>query len=409
MVIVNDDVDRTRQIEGGNQEPEEGTYPYREKSKDRKQAGYEIAVRSEWRKPFRQIGANNARKNKYKAEKAKAVQRSDGALCFDRAQLLEPGKNVCTCTKQPRDIAQREMQEEDECRRHPVSFQIWRISASAFIDYNNNPIDSLFFTEAANKGTPTHHTVRNIRAIDRQEQSEVASPAPVSETTRRSEVTPTSMTLPSVTSRLLFLPGVLGNRDFWEPLARELRFQADKVFMAYPGFAGVPANPSITCFDDLVDAVVSQIECPTALIAQSMGGVLAIEATLRIPSQITHLVLIATSGGLDTSTFGAVDWRHSVKQDHPDLPNWFASYSSDLTAKLRSIDVPVLLIWGDCDPISPIAVGKTLLNQFPNAELHLISQGQHDLARVHARSVAAHIDAHLQKQSIIGSTRPNRG
>ena len=96
--------------------------------------------------------------------------------------------------------------------------------------------------------------------------------------------------------------------DFWEPLAGELQFRADKAFMAYPGFAGVPADPSITSFEDLVVSAASRIDRPTALIAQSMGGVLAIETTIRRPSLITHLVLVATSGGLNTSKLGAVDW-----------------------------------------------------------------------------------------------------
>ena len=71
--------------------------------------------------------------------------------------------------------------------------------------------------------------------------------------------------------------------------------------MSYPGFGNAPEDPSITCFRDLVNTIVSRIDRPTALIAQSMGGVLAIEATIRKPSLITNLVLIATSGGLDTS------------------------------------------------------------------------------------------------------------
>ena len=214
--------------------------------------------------------------------------------------------------------------------------------------------------------------------------------------------------LPNAPSQLLFLPGALGNRDFWDPLARELQFQADKIFFAYPGFAGAPADPSIRCFNHLVDAVVSRIDRPTALIAQSMGGVLAIEATLRIPSLITQLVLFATSGGLDTSKLGAIDWRESVKQDYPDLPDWFTSYSSDLTEKLRSITAPVLLIWGNCDPISPLGVGEALLNSFPNAQLRVIDLGEHDLAHAHAELVAPLIDAHLHNQPITGSIRPTR-
>jgi pimeloyl-ACP methyl ester carboxylesterase len=201
-----------------------------------------------------------------------------------------------------------------------------------------------------------------------------------------------------VPSRLLFLPGALGNRDFWQPLAGELRFHADRVFLVYPGFANVPADPSITSFDDLVEMVVSRIDCPTALIAQSMGGVLAIEAAIRKQSLITHLVLVATSGGLDTSKLGAVNWRQTFEQDHPDLPNWFTSFNTDLTSELSGIDVPVLLLWGDCDLISPIGVGKALVNHLPNATLHVVPGGQHDLARVHAQSIAPLIDAHLQSR-----------
>lgn len=178
--------------------------------------------------------------------------------------------------------------------------------------------------------------------------------------------------------------------------------------MVYPGFAGVPADPYITSFNHLVDAVSSRIHVPTALIAQSMGGVLAIETAIRIPTLITHLVLIATSGGLDTSKLVAIDWRQNVKQDYPDLPDWFTSYSSDLTAQLSSINLPVLLIWGECDPISPLAVGKALMNHFPSAELRLIPRGQHDLARVHAQLVAPLIDAHLQNRPITGSIRPGQ-
>lgn len=200
---------------------------------------------------------------------------------------------------------------------------------------------------------------------------------------------------PSIASQLLFLPGALGKPDFWELLGRELRVSARKIFMSYPGFGSAPADPSITCFGDLVDAVVSRINRPTALIAQSMGGVLAIEATIHKPSLVTHLVLIATSGGLDTSKVGAVDWRQEFRRHNPDLPDWFESYSADLTSALKSIKVPVLLIWGDCDPLSPVAVGKTLATQFSNAQLHIVPGGEHDLAYKHAHLIAPLIEKHL--------------
>ena len=201
--------------------------------------------------------------------------------------------------------------------------------------------------------------------------------------------------MPPLPSRLLFLPGALGSPDFWKPLAWELSNTAECVFVTYPGFAGEPAEPSVSCFEGLVQSVASRIDRPTALIAQSMGGVVAIEVSLLKNDLVTHLVLVATSGGLDTTKLGAVEWRQTFKQDHPELPDWFTSYNSDLTSKLGKIRARVLLIWGDSDPMSPIGIGKTLLTRFRSAELHVVRGGEHYVARTHAKSIAPLIDAHL--------------
>src|SRR5882762_3946065 len=202
------------------------------------------------------------------------------------------------------------------------------------------------------------------------------------------------MSKPTVPSRLLFLPRSLGNRDFWKPIALELPNPAERVFITYPGFGGVPAEPSISCLEDLVNDVVSRIDCPTALIAQSMGGVIAVKAALLKRDFITHLVLVATSGGIDAAKLGAVDWREEFRRQNPELPDWFASFRSDLTSQLKRIEAPVLLLWGDCDPLSPVAVGQCLLSHFPDADLHIIPGGEHDLAHKHAHLIASFIEAH---------------
>ncbi len=179
------------------------------------------------------------------------------------------------------------------------------------------------------------------------------------------------MSRATVPSQLLFLPGALGNRDFWKPLALELPNRAERIFISYPGFGGAPAEPSVSCFGDLVKRTVSHIDRPTALIAQSMGGAIAVEAALQERGLITHLVLVATSGGIDTAKLGAVDWREDFRRQNPGLPDWFVSYRSDLTSQLKSIDVPVLLLWGDRDPLSPVAIGQCLLSHLPDANLHI--------------------------------------
>jgi pimeloyl-ACP methyl ester carboxylesterase len=56
---------------------------------------------------------------------------------------------------------------------------------------------------------------------------------------------------------------------------------------------------------------------------------------------------------------------------------------------------PVLLLWGDVDPISPVAVGRKLVALLPRAELVVVNGGTHDLIFERADDVVPHIETHL--------------
>ncbi|WP_212786488.1 alpha/beta fold hydrolase [Ferrigenium kumadai] len=200
------------------------------------------------------------------------------------------------------------------------------------------------------------------------------------------------MTAPS---QILFLPGASARTEFWQPVSNLLTHPANKVLMSWPGFGPVPPDPEINGIGDLVTRVVSEIDQPTALVAQSMGGVVAILAALERPELVTHLVLCVTSGGIDTLALGAQDWRPDMLQANPSYPHWFVDYKTDLSPRLAAITVPVLLLWGDADPISPLAVGIRLFELLPRSDLHVIPGGHHDLAYTHATIVAPLIDRHL--------------
>lgn len=195
--------------------------------------------------------------------------------------------------------------------------------------------------------------------------------------------------------RLLFLPGATGGRLFWHALASRLQHPAEKRIVGYPGFDGLPPDPAVKGIDDLVDQVVAQIDRPTALVAQSMGGVLAIRAALACPALVTHLVLTVTSAGIDTTDVETVDWRPGFREVYPQLPDWLLTFNTDFTPDLSRITMPVLLLWGDSDPISPVALGERLKTLLPNAVLRVVAGGRHDLANAHADEVAAYVDSHL--------------
>lgn len=195
---------------------------------------------------------------------------------------------------------------------------------------------------------------------------------------------------------LIFLPGASGNTAFWQPIIQRLPQDDSTMVVAYPSFGGYPDEMNVQSFESLQDDVLNQIQQPSVVIAQSMGGIFAVQAALQKAEQVQALVLVATSGGIDLSPFQVADWRVDYQQSFT-VPDWFIQHQSDLTDSLERIQCPVLLIWGDADPISPVAVGQALHRQIPHAELHIVSQGQHDLAYAHAAHVARLIQNFLAK------------
>jgi pimeloyl-ACP methyl ester carboxylesterase len=106
-------------------------------------------------------------------------------------------------------------------------------------------------------------------------------------------------------------------------------------------------------------------------------------------------VLAVSSGGIDFARYGGVDWRSEFRAQHPHLPDWFLKERRDLSAQLRTIDVPVLLLSGDADPISPVAAAERLAELFMRAQLVVFPGGTHDLIEERAGEVIPHIARHL--------------
>lgn len=199
----------------------------------------------------------------------------------------------------------------------------------------------------------------------------------------------------SLAEKLIFLPGASGNTEFWKPVSNGLRHPGQREFVAYPGFGGVPPESDVNSIDDLVTRVCASITGPVDLLAQSMGGVIAIRAALRNSALVRHLVLSVTSGGLDVAALGGANWRPEFRRLNPTVPTWFMDEREDLTNRLGEIHCPVLLLWGDADPISPVAVGRRLAELLPRAELVVIRNGTHDLVSDRADEVIPYIEKHL--------------
>lgn len=186
---------------------------------------------------------------------------------------------------------------------------------------------------------------------------------------------------------VVFLPGASGHTDFWQPIIHHLSTFCTVQVIAYPGFSNCPSHPNVQNFADLSQYVLTKIPTQSIVIAQSMGGIFAVQAALQMPEKIQKLVLIATSGGIDLSPFQVEDWREAYHAQFCDYPTWFSEIDLDYSAQLKQIQQPTLLLWGGQDRISPVEIGQYLQQQIDNAHLDIIELGDHHFAFTYADHV----------------------
>jgi 2-hydroxy-6-oxonona-2,4-dienedioate hydrolase len=196
-------------------------------------------------------------------------------------------------------------------------------------------------------------------------------------------------------TKILFLPGAGASPDFWKPVGTLLPAEWPKEYFGWPGLGDQPHDPAIKGVDDLVRMVAARMDGPVDLVAQSMGGVIATRLAVERPHNVRRLVLTVTSGGVDMAGLGASDWRTDYRKSFPRAAAWITESRSAPPLAVEKIAAPTLLLWGDADPISPAAVGRHLQSRIPDANLHIVAGGDHDLARTHAAEVAPLIARHL--------------
>jgi pimeloyl-ACP methyl ester carboxylesterase len=198
--------------------------------------------------------------------------------------------------------------------------------------------------------------------------------------------------------RVVFLPGASGAGEFWKPVAKLLPNEWDTRLFDLPGFGNIPADPRVNSFDDLVQVIVDTIDTPVDLVAQSMGGVVAMRLALAQPQSVRRLVLVATSGGVDLSRFDLEDWRAEYRAEYPNALSFVTDEVQPyLSENLASVHAPTLLIWAKGDRISPPEIGRHLASKLPSgvARLVVLDHPDHMFARDHAADVAPLIRKHL--------------
>jgi pimeloyl-ACP methyl ester carboxylesterase len=198
-------------------------------------------------------------------------------------------------------------------------------------------------------------------------------------------------------THLLFLPGAGGAAEFWHPLGVLLPEQYSKTYLNWPGLGHQAHKPGLDSLDALTAHAAAHLRSNTVIVAQSMGGIFALRLALLYPQTVTKLVLTAAAGGIDVMRFGASDWRPAYRAEYPNAAPWITQARADHTAEIGGIAQPALLLWGDADTISPVAVGKHLASLLPHATLQVLAGGTHGFAQERASEIAPLVREFIEK------------
>jgi len=195
--------------------------------------------------------------------------------------------------------------------------------------------------------------------------------------------------------RVLFLPGASGVGRFWQPVIDRLTLPVEHVAFDYPGFGGNPPDPSLVSLEDLASWIETYIDRPVDILAQSMGGVMAMQLALKHHRLVRHLVLTGTSGGVSMSSFDPEAWRAAYRQGAPGNPDWLDDDRTALSKRIANLPIPCLLIFGTQDATAPLAVGQHLERLLPNARLVAVDTNSHFFVRDLPDQIAPHIQMFL--------------
>ena len=192
---------------------------------------------------------------------------------------------------------------------------------------------------------------------------------------------------------VVLIHGLGGSSDWW-------RHNIDALAAHYTVYAVELMRPNTLPlqFEEIssvlarwIDATIGQ---PVHLVGQSMGGHIAVYlATLR-PDLVRSLVLVSSTGvpfRLDPAEhirnlffprglfgFFVVMLRDAFRAGPTAITLAFGRLlRSDARPLLRALAMPVLLVWGEHDPLVPLPYAKAMLREIPNARLEIVPHASH--------------------------------
>lgn len=155
--------------------------------------------------------------------------------------------------------------------------------------------------------------------------------------------------------------------------------------------------------EDLADGVKNAIETEgvgrVKIVGHSLGGLLAIEYTLKYPDLVEELILIDSSGlafsqpahhKVRSALRAQIDfWQYKMKENFNTLfrilrrpiKNWKSlkyAYACNIGDRLLEISRPTQIIWGDQDQVYPLEIAHQMNRYINNSVLKIVEKADHD-------------------------------
>lgn len=226
---------------------------------------------------------------------------------------------------------------------------------------------------------------------------------------------------------LYILHGWAYTTEKWKPLCNQLKQQGYVVkLLKIPGLTA--PLPAVWHLADYVNWLAEQIsdKQPIVLLGHSNGGRIAISFAALHPEKVSHLILIDSAGIyhqeaplrlkrfafkttakigrkiIKSAFIRKVLYKLAREHDYEQAEGLVMRQTmtnllvTDLRAKMPSISVPTLIIWGEQDKTTPLTDGKIIHRLIPHSQLHIIPQARHSPQFTHPEEVVEIIKQSLK-------------
>lgn len=208
---------------------------------------------------------------------------------------------------------------------------------------------------------------------------------------------------------LLFLHGWRSNKEVWQKVIKSISDDKYQIFVLdLPGFGGsqIPKQPmTVGDYVDVVEEFIKKLDLKNVIIVgHSFGGRVGIKLAAKYPTLVEKLVLV-DSAGFAMSSSRKVLYRSLAKivkpvfqpkfmqplrkkiyqkigaEDYvatPEMQKTFVNITGeDLSADMKNIKCPTLIIWGEDDTDTPLRYLHQMTSLIPNNKYQTLSGAGH--------------------------------